>query len=341
MEFSRELLFFFSALGAFNGLVLALYFLFYAKPRTLAHQFLGALLLVLSIRVGKSVFFFFKPDLAFIYLQIGLSACVLIGPFLYFYMKASIDPESQIGKTWKYHFVAWVLLILVVGIGWPFENYVDLWRDYFIQLIYLQWLGYIILSSMLVRDVAKQFWQRREDTWLMSIYLGNIIIWFGYNYCGYNSYILGALSFSFMLYLLILLLLTNTRQTIKANAWPKYGDKKIEEEEAATLLQHLDQLMGEQELYKDPNLKLPDVAKQLNILPHRLSQLLNDNLGKNFSLYINEYRIEAAKVYLKNKQEFSLEAIGYDCGFNSKSTFYATFKKHTGTTPAKFRSKLS
>lgn len=341
MEFSRELLFFFSALGAFNGLVLALYFLFYAKPRTLAHQFLGALLLVLSVRVGKSVFFFFKPDLAFIYLQIGLSACVLIGPFLYFYMKASIEPDSRIKKTWKSHLAIWIALILVVGIGWPFEYHVELWRNYFIQLIYLQWLGYIILSSMLVRDVAKQFWQRREDTWLMSIYLGNIIIWFGYNYCGYNSYILGALSFSFMLYLLILLLVTNNRQSVKDTLGPKYGDKKIEAAEAAALLQRLDQLMGEQELFKDPNLKLPTVAKKLNILPHRLSQLLNDNLGKNFSLYINEHRIEAAKAQLKNQPAFSLEAIGYDCGFNSKSTFYATFKKHTGTTPAKFRSKLS
>jgi AraC-like DNA-binding protein len=48
--------------------------------------------------------------------------------------------------------------------------------------------------------------------------------------------------------------------------------------------------MDSEELYKNPNLKLSDLASRMNISAHQLSQLLNDNLGKSFSTYINEYQ---------------------------------------------------
>ena len=55
MGFSDKLLFFFSSLGAFNGLVLSIYFFFFAPKKQLSNFLLGGLLLVLSIRIGKSV----------------------------------------------------------------------------------------------------------------------------------------------------------------------------------------------------------------------------------------------------------------------------------------------
>ena len=60
---SSGLLFFFSGLGVFNGLILAAYFLFFTKKEELAHKLLGLLLLLLSIRIGKSVVYFFYRDL--------------------------------------------------------------------------------------------------------------------------------------------------------------------------------------------------------------------------------------------------------------------------------------
>ena len=75
MEFSSQLLFFFSALGAFNGLLIGCYFLLFAKPKSYAYRFLGMSILMLSIRVGKSVFYSFIPDLPFGYLNFGLLAC--------------------------------------------------------------------------------------------------------------------------------------------------------------------------------------------------------------------------------------------------------------------------
>ncbi|GMN10664.1 hypothetical protein MTsPCn9_23610 [Croceitalea sp. MTPC9] len=98
--------------------------------------------------------------------------------------------------------------------------------------------------------------------------------------------------------------------------------------------------MNDKELYKNPDLKLSDVAKEINISPHFLSQFLNDNLGKGFSLFLNEYRIEAAEKMLWSNQHLTLEAIGQECGFKSNSTFYSAFKKIKGLTPAKFKRQL-
>ena len=86
MNFANQIIFFFSALGAFNGFLLSLYFALVAKKRKFSNYFLAFLLLVLSIRIIKSVFFYFNRDLSNIFIQIGLSACTLIGQFLFLYI---------------------------------------------------------------------------------------------------------------------------------------------------------------------------------------------------------------------------------------------------------------
>lgn len=343
MEFNQQWLFFFSALGAFNGLFLSLYFLFFARPKHPANYFLGGLLLTLSVRIGKSVIFHFNPDLSYIFLQLGLSACVFIGPFLYFYLKSVIHAESKVDNSWKYHFGGLFLLTTIGGYCYPFEQNIDLWRPCIIVAIYWIWLVYLIGSLFLMKGIIRRFLTRKDrlhsvEIWILSVFIGNVLIWSAYYFWGFFSYILGALLFSFVLYLLVLLLIFNKKKdSILFKNVPKYADKKIETTEATDLLKALNDLMTQQELFKNPTLKLPDVAEKLNILPHRLSQLLNDNLGKNFPSFINEFRIEAAKKMLLSNDEFTLEGIGYECGFNSKSTFYTTFKKHTGLTPAKFK----
>lgn len=63
-------------------------------------------------------------------------------------------------------------------------------------------------------------------------------------------------------------------------------------------------------------------------------------IGKNFFQFVNSYRIEAVKkILLEPKLKYSIEAIGYECGFNSKSSFYTVFKNLTGETPVAFRKK--
>ena len=103
----------------------------------------------------------------------------------------------------------------------------------------------------------------------------------------------------------------------------------------------MNDLLEKEKIYTDADLKLSDVASRMNILPHTLSQLLNDNLGKSFTSLINEYRVQEAKNLIQSNTHLKLESVGYDCGFNSKSTFYSAFKKIAGTTPAKYKESIS
>ncbi|RXM42253.1 hypothetical protein BOW55_20770, partial [Flavobacterium sp. YO12] len=78
MNVDNQILFFLSALGVFNSVVLSFYFLFFKQNKAKSDLFLGLLLLSLSLRIGKSVFYNFNPQLSKTYLQIGLSACFLM-----------------------------------------------------------------------------------------------------------------------------------------------------------------------------------------------------------------------------------------------------------------------
>jgi AraC-like DNA-binding protein len=57
---------------------------------------------------------------------------------------------------------------------------------------------------------------------------------------------------------------------------------------------------------------------------------------------VNGYRVAAFLERLNdaNYSNLSLVGIATDVGFSSKSSFYATFKKHKGVTPTEYRKSL-
>ncbi|QIE58235.1 AraC family transcriptional regulator [Rasiella rasia] len=177
-----------------------------------------------------------------------------------------------------------------------------------------------------------------DEIWSLSVFVGIFLIWLAYFTSEYTSYILGAFAFSFVLYLSILLLYFQRKKKFTiSEKKEKYASSNIEEDEAEALVTKLTNVVTENQLYKNPNLTMPALAKKLHIRPQLLSQLLNDNLNKSFSNFINEYRIEEAKRMLSEDASLKIEVIAEQCGFNSNSAFYNAFKKVTNTTPAKYQ----
>lgn len=349
MDTSKELLFFFSALGAFNGLILSVYFFFFTKKKFLTNYFLGALLFALSIRIGKSVFVYFHPTLPKLYLQFGLTACFFIGPFLYFFLKSAVEEINVLPKSWKLTLLFWALFIITVGFIFPYQYYPQLWRAYFIKAIYFQWFVYIVFSGFSIKTVLKKILDKEHkatpsEIWFTTLFLGNFLLFFFYFLALMRApaatYISGAIVFSFILYLIISILLyrKKTDDLFLLNG-QKSSVKKIDAHEAVILSEKLENVMIEKELYKNSNLSLQDLSKELNISSHQLSQFLNNNLNKNFTSFVNEFRINEACKIIKTSDKFTLESIGYDVGFNSKSTFFSAFKKHTGTTPSNYQNQ--
>tara|TARA_R110002073_G_scaffold14554_1_gene59277 strand:- start:45593 stop:46645 length:1053 start_codon:yes stop_codon:yes gene_type:complete len=350
MEFDRQLLFFFSALGGFNGILLSFYFLFFIKIKNRSTYFLSALIFVLSVRVIKSVFLSFYPGTSSAFIQVGLTACFLIGPFLYLYVHETTKTVNESGKKWMIHILPYIIAMIFIGIFYPYREYWRYWQKprfgIFAIALLLTWTSYIVASVWLVKQLYKKLFSRAEklttkEIWLLNIVTGNIIIWAAYSTTYYTSYLVGALSFSFILYLSISLWIYRKRNSkVFFDVKQKYADKKIELVTEKEIKEKLRHLFEAEELHKNPDLKLPQVAKLIEIKQHLLSQYLNDVLGKNFTAFVNEYRVLSAAEMIKTNNFLTIEAIGNECGFKSNSSFYTAFKKVKGITPAQYKKSL-
>lgn len=350
MGSGNKILFFFSCLGVFNGLILSIYFFFFTAKKHLSYYLLGSLLLVLSIRIGKSVAYFFDYRLAKTYLQTGLTACFFIGPFLYFFIKAETRQISKLPKPWLSQLLIWASIIALVGVAYPYERFAQLWGKYIIPLIYLQWGVYVALSILLLIPILKKM-TRKElvkpfEKWVLVICSAVTILFVSYVWSYLNitrgSYISGALWFSLAIYLVVFALLYRKKTNdLFSSSARKYADKKLDQEEAQLIIGRLTRAMTEKELFKNPNLKVNDLAREINVSAHQLSQVLNDNIRKNFTLFVNEYRINEACNILSRHTNLTIEAVGDEVGFNSRSTFFATFKKIKGTTPSAYQQSLT
>ena len=115
--------------------------------------------------------------------------------------------------------------------------------------------------------------------------------------------------------------------------------KKIKEHTVSKAIIQLYALMEKEELYKDPLLSRQDIATQLGISEGYLSQIINQEINKNVIQFVNEYRIEETKKLLNNPvfNKYSIEAIGMEAGFKSKSAFYNAFNKSLKMSPGAFR----
>ncbi|TCI92279.1 helix-turn-helix domain-containing protein [Tenacibaculum sp. M341] len=113
-------------------------------------------------------------------------------------------------------------------------------------------------------------------------------------------------------------------------------------EKENTYLKELEELCLTKKIYRDSRIDRNKVAEMLGISPNYFSQIINSKTGNNFTTYINQYRVEDVKSFIKDEQfdNYSLLAIGLECGFSSKSSFHNTFKKFTGMTPNAYKKSL-
>jgi AraC-like DNA-binding protein len=342
---ARQLLFLFSALGAINGIFLAVYF-FSRRPRSLADCMLGALLLAVGVRTAKSAFLFFNPAIALEFRQLGLSACLLIGPLTYLYVRAFIAGPAQLpaGQQWRWH-LGLSFLLIVIGVAFPYSAYRPVW-DLSSHAIHLFWLCYLLASASLLWH-TRHAWLRdgqrmaTSSVLLLSVFAGSCVMLTAYASTPFTSYIVGALSFTFSLHVAVMVFLLRKETSTPAEPKPKYQNSRLTHDDALAVLAALEQLMTGQKSYLNPNLTLAQLAKRAGCTQAQVSQVLNDKLSKSFNTYVNEYRIAEAKQLLTDEPQLNMDIIAERCGFNSSSTFYSTFKKVAGQTPASFRTQSS
>jgi len=109
--------------------------------------------------------------------------------------------------------------------------------------------------------------------------------------------------------------------------------------ESAHLERALLALMERDRPWTNSELTLRELAALLNSTPHKLSELLNSQLGLSFYDFVNGYRVRKVqrRIQAGEARTRKMLALAMDAGFASKSTFNEAFKKHTLQTPSGFR----
>ena len=330
---SQHFLFFFAMLGAFNGIGMASFLWWRAKGKP-TQRWLALLILMVGVRTGKSVAFYFWPDIPKIVLQIGLTACFMIGPCLFFLVRSSQGNTSGPGRADRWHIAGLLAVAVAVNVFLPYVDHVDLWRQVITRAITYVWLGYLLLATAQMYLHRTRLPGTPSGPLLLGAVAGIWFIWIAYYTAGYTSYIVGALSFTFVLALSVLAYLR-----LRSGQAPiePYQDRRIPESEAAVQLQALAELMARERLHLDAGLTLPRVARRFGMPQTRLSQLLNDNNQTSFKQYLAQLRVVEAKALLRHMPPKPLEIVAEEAGFQSMSTFHSAFKKQEGVTPAAFR----
>ena len=120
-------------------------------------------------------------------------------------------------------------------------------------------------------------------------------------------------------------------------------ERYLEDEDVLKYKVQLEDYMKKERPYLKTDLTLNDLSTKLNIPKHDATLLLNKYLNKNFFQFINEYRAEEVIQKLNNPDfdHLTIQAIAYDSGFNSKSSFNAFFKQFTGSTPSQYKQKMN
>ena len=157
----------------------------------------------------------------------------------------------------------------------------------------------------------------------------------------FNSYLL--LIVAFLFYFISFKLLSNGGDILPKNEISKYKNSNLNSKRIEQYKSDLINSMEMDRLYLNGKLSIQDVSDQLNIPKQYISEVLNEHMKTNFQDFINKYRVEEFIKRLKKDQnnQFTLLGIATEVGFNSKSSFYAIFKKIKGITPTQFKKELA
>jgi AraC-like DNA-binding protein len=122
---------------------------------------------------------------------------------------------------------------------------------------------------------------------------------------------------------------------------PKYAKSSLDAATRSRIKRKIHEALATRRLHCHSDLSLRRLCEHLRENPHYVSQVINQDLASSFNDLINRQRIEDAKRALTESPDRTVLSICLDMGFNSKSTFNAAFRQHTGMTPSEYRSRYA
>lgn len=199
---------------------------------------------------------------------------------------------------------------------------------------YLLWVYPLRGQNRTRVDWLRAFWR----IWLVVVVFDSVLTLFALG--GYNVRLLKDLSiffYSFQAYFLVISLLRKPRLFFFGHqqAAVKYRSSTASMTQLEALVTAANRLMREERLYLQKDLRQQQLATRLEVNPVVLSQSFDTVLGKSFTEWVHQYRIDYAMELIRDGylQDFSVEALAEASGYASKVSFYRHFKRLLGQTP--------
>ncbi len=333
-----------SGLGVVHGLALALYSWVYTRGLRLANRLLSVLLLVLSFRVGKSVFLVFAEDIDVKLIFVGLGTLMAIGPLYHLFVRACLHKWKSLHRKELIQFIP-----AVVGVCfglWLDDSHIQtipkwvfavIFLSYYLHLLLYLGSSYLLIrrsSAVLPADVKR----------LLQLFLyGLLVIWIAYVLNLFDDlipYVAGPVLYSFVAYAISFEVIRKGYLDKVEQA--KYKTTHANDQQVEEAYDRVLEIIHGEQAYKNPDITLQSLSDRLRLSSQLLSMAINQKSGKNFNQFINTFRVnEAAKLFEQaDHQHQTIAAIAFHSGFNSISSFNTAFKKEFGMTPKQFRSQL-
>lgn len=93
-------------------------------------------------------------------------------------------------------------------------------------------------------------------------------------------------------------------------------------------------------MYKDCNVTIYSLAANLGCKKNELTEYFNLSQHTNFRTWLSDIRFNEAVRIMKERPDFSNDAISTECGFSSHAQIYRIFKQKTGLSPSQWREQM-
>jgi AraC-like DNA-binding protein len=343
MRLDEIILVILSGLGVFHGCFFA--FILFTKKSLdrLSNQLLGILLLILSLRIGKSVALAFSKNLEIIFIYLGLCLLLLIGPLFYLYSRTLIQREKALHKIDFLHFFP-ALLFVLLSVPLQIVGFRKV-PEVLTYLLFLIFYGHFFIYLVFVKrkisnQTAVPHFNKDLNRWLLTLFYGLVSIWVVYVLNLFEDrmpYVVGPIVYSFVVYAITYRAVSG--KVFQSIQTEKYSTSNVSDQEVEVLFKMIESAVQDAKLFLEPDISLALLSKKLKASPQKISLAINSRAGRNFNEYINSFRIAYALELLNapKGRALTIAAVGTESGFNSISSFNKAFKKVTGTTPSSYR----
>ncbi|AYL97952.1 FtsX-like permease family protein [Mucilaginibacter celer] len=353
----------------FTAVTFILLLLFGRKETRAANRFLAAALAIAVLWIARILAIDIQLEsYVRLWSLLPMQFSLALGPFVFFYVLKTTQPEYQFRRADLLHFGP-LLLELSVYVMAAVENIktgVPAYRTQIFQQLnpVLQLLAFISVAIYLYRSRTQieLFYRQQKFTgsdrlrygmrWLHNLITGLGLLWLLWipltaaDYFYYHHTLIQQAYFLiyFLLLLMMIWMAANTflrpELSTEPNAIPVL--KPLLPAGLKEKAVWLKRMVKDNRYYEDPELSLSSLAQKLDVHTHELSRIINTVLKKNFNDFINEYRVQTAARKMQDpaNDHITLLGIAFESGFNSQSSFNRIFKQIAGKSPQEYKNDL-